>query len=175
MIESEITTSLISENARSEIDKWLEKYPANQKRSAVLFALRVVQEENGGWLTKDLMIAVADYLELPHIAVYEVATFYSMYDLEPVGRNKIKICTSISCMLRGSDKIISHLHDRLGININETTPDGLFTLKEVECLAACGNAPALQVNDKAYIEDVTPEKIDLILDELKDLEAADGK
>ncbi|MBA2654237.1 MAG: NADH-quinone oxidoreductase subunit NuoE [Gammaproteobacteria bacterium] len=168
-------TNLLSTQAKSQINVWLKKYPANQKRSAVLFALRVVQEENGGWLTNDLMDAVAKYLELPSIAVYEVATFYSMYDLKPVGRHKVKVCTSISCMLKGSDKIISHLRDRLGINMGETTPDGLFTLKEVECLAACGNAPAIQIDDKSYFEDITPEKIDVILDEMQALETANGK
>lgn len=175
MIDSENITSLISDETKDQIDRWLEKYPSNQKRSGVLHALRLVQEENNGWLTNDLMDAVAEYLGLPPIAVYEVATFYSMYDLKPVGRNKVKVCTSISCMLRGSDKIISHLRNRLGVNMGETTPDGIFTLKEVECLAACGNAPALQINDKNYYEDITPEKIDIILDEIQARENADGK
>jgi NADH-quinone oxidoreductase subunit E len=134
-----------------------------------------VQEENGGWLTDNLMAAVADYLEIPLIAVCEVVSFYSMYDTALVGRYKIKICASITCMLRGSDRLLAHLHDRLGIGINETTPDGLFTLKEVECLAACGNAPVMQVNDRTYFEDLTPQKIDIILDELKQLETEDGK
>jgi NADH-quinone oxidoreductase subunit E len=175
MIESHILTGLLSDSAKDQIDRWLQKYPPDQKKSAVLFALRIVQEENGGWLTTELLKAVADYLNIPHIAAYEVATFYSMYDLQPVGRNKIKICTSISCMLRGSNKIIAHLRDRLGIHIGQTTSDGLFTLKAAECLAACGNAPVLQINDRDYFEDVTPEKIDLILDKMQEREAADGK
>ena len=175
MIQSEMTTNLLSETVREQIDRWLEKFPPDQKRSATLYALRVVQEENGGWLTDELMAAVAEYLNIPAIGVYEVATFYSMYDLNKVGKHKIKICTSISCMLRGSDKIINHLRDRLGINLGETTPDGLFTLKAVECLAACGNAPALQINDRSYVENIDPEKIDLILDELQVLEIADGQ
>lgn len=166
--------SLLSDSAQEQIDRWLQKYPPDQKRSAVLYALRVVQEENGGWLTTDLMDAVADYLEIPRIAVYEVATFYSMYDLKPVGNIKVKVCTSISCMLRGSDKIINHLRDRLGIKVGETTPDGQFTLYEVECLAACGNAPAIQIDDKDYFEDITPEKIDLVLDKLQTRERSDG-
>lgn len=174
VIESALPTSLLSDTVKDKIDQWRTKYPANQQRSAVLFALRVVQEENGGWLTKDLMEEVAHYLNLPLIAVFEVATFYSMYDLKPVGRHKIKICTSITCMLRGSDKIISHLRDRLAVNVGETTSDELFTLKEVECLAACGNAPVIQVDDKHYFEDITPEKIDLIIDELHELEATNG-
>lgn len=156
----------LSESAKAKIDQWLEKFPPDQKRSGVLYALRVVQEENGGWLNEALMNAVAEYLNLPPISVYEVGTFYSMYDLQPVGK-KIKVCTSISCMLRGSDKIISHLRDRLGINLGQTTPDGAFTLKSVECLAACGNAPVIQIDDRDYCEDVTPEKIDLLIDELR--------
>lgn len=169
-------TNLLSDTARSQIDRWLEKFPSDKKRSAVLYALRVVQEENGGWLTNELMVAVADYLGIPHIAVFEVGTFYSMFDLHPVGRNKIKVCTSISCMLRGSDKIISHLRDRLGVNLDETTPDGIFTLKATECLAACGNAPVIQINDREYYEDVTPEKIDLVIDEIREREeTSNGK
>lgn len=168
-------TQVLSEAIRAQIDRWLEKYPANQKRSGVLYALRIAQEENGGWLTTQLMDAVADYLGIPHIAVYEVATFYSMYDLKPLGKIKVKICTSISCALKGSDKIIAHLRDRLGINIGETTTNGVFTLKEVECLAACGNAPVVQINDRDYIEDVTPEKIDVELDRIQERETANGE
>lgn len=173
--ELEVEPTILSDSAKDQIDRWLEKYPPEQKKSAVLYALRVVQEENGGWLTTELIDAVADYLNIPHIAAYEVATFYSMYDLQPVGRNKIKICTSISCMLRGSDKLIAHLHNRLGISVGQTTPDGLLTLKEAECLAACGNAPVLQINDRDYFVDITPEKIDVILDKITQQETADGK
>lgn len=175
MISSKTEIITLSEATRAKIDEWLKKYPADQKRSGVLYALRIVQEENGGWLTTELMNAVADYLSIPRIAAYEVATFYSMYDLKPVGKVKVKVCTSISCMLRGSDKLISHLRDRLGINIGETTPDGLFTLTGAECLAACGGAPALQIDDREYIENVTPEKIDLVLDSIQEQEAANAK
>lgn len=175
MISTKSEVSILSEPTRALIDRWLEKYPADQARSGVLYALRVVQEENGGWLTNDLMDAVADYLEIPKISVYEVATFYSMYDLKPLGKVKVKVCTSISCMLRGSDKIISHLRDRLGVGLGETTANGLFTLKEVECLAACGGAPAIQIDDQDYIENVTPEKIDLILDRIQEREESHDK
>ena len=175
MIKSEIEQTILSNSVRNLIDRWLEKFPLDQKKSAILYALRVAQEENGGWLTTELVDAVADYLNIPHVAAYEVATFYSMYDLQPVGRNKIKICTSISCMLRGSDKLVAHLHSRLGINVGQTTSDGLFTLKEAECLAACGNAPVLQINDQDYFENITPEKIDIILDKIRQQETADGK
>jgi NADH-quinone oxidoreductase subunit E len=158
----ETKTAILSEATRQQIDEWLQKYPPNHKRSAVLWALRIVQEENGGWLTNELMNAVADYLEMPHIAVYEVATFYSMYDLEPVGRHKILFCTNISCMLAGCDRIAEHVKQRLNINFGETTLDGRFTLKEVECMAACG-APMMQI-DRDYHVNLTPEKVDEILD-----------
>lgn len=148
------------------IDQWLTKYPPNQRQSAVLYALKIVQEDNNGWLTEPLMDAVAAYLGMPKIAVYEVASFYSMFELKPVGKHKISVCTNISCMLCESDKIVEHLKRRLGIDFGETTPDGLFTLKEVECLAACGGAPAMQI-DTEYHEKVSPDKIDIILDALK--------
>lgn len=157
---------MLSESTRHEIDQWLKKYPATQKRSAVISALHIVQAENGGWLTNELMDAVADYLELPKIAVYEVATFYTMYDLKPVGRHKINVCTNVSCMLSGSADVIDHLEKRLQIKVGETTPDQKFTLREVECLAACVGAPMMCVN-KTYHEHLTPEKIDAILDELE--------
>ncbi len=160
------TPTKLSEAARRQIEPWLKKYPPDQKRSAVLWALRVVQAENGGWLTSELMDAVADYLDMPHIAVYEVATFYSMFDLEPVGRHKILFCTNISCMLAGCGAVAEHLKKRLGINFGETTLDGRFTLKEVECMAACAAAPMMQV-DHEYYEHLTPEKVDEILERYK--------
>ncbi len=124
------------------------------------------QEENGGWLTDDLMTGVAEYLGLPKIAAYEVATFYSMFNLNPVGRYIINVCTNISCMLSGSEKVVEHLKKRLGVELGETTQDGKFTLREVECLAACAAAPMFQIGKK-YYETLTPEKIDAILAELE--------
>ncbi|MGE3919942.1 MAG: NADH-quinone oxidoreductase subunit NuoE [Gammaproteobacteria bacterium] len=159
-------SALLSESTRKQIDQWIQKYPADQKQSAVLAALHIVQEANDGWLSKSLLNAVADYLEMPHIAVYEVATFYSMYDLEPVGRHKIFVCTNISCMLRDCGKIVDHLKQRLQISFNETSKDGRFTLKEVECMAACTNAPMMQI-DKDYHENLTPEKVNEILEKYK--------
>jgi NADH-quinone oxidoreductase subunit E len=156
----------LSARAKAEIDEWLKKYPADQRRSAVIPALHIAQDENGGWLTTELMNEVGDYLQIPHVAVYEVATFYSMYELKPVGRHKISVCTNISCMLADSDGIVRCLKDRLGIEFNETTPDGKFTLKEVECLGACVTAPVMLV-DKTYHEKLTPEKVDHILSELE--------
>ena len=156
---------LISEQSRTDIDRWIKKYPEEQKRSAVMSALRIVQDQNNGYLTTDLMDAVAEYLDMPSIAVYEVATFYSMFELEPVGRHKICLCTNISCMLCGSDNIVEHLTQRLGIAMGQTTPDGRFTLKEVECLGACVEAPMFQIGD-TYYGNLTAEKIDKILEGL---------
>ena len=158
-------TNLLSAESLAEIDMWVNKYPIEQKQSACMAALRIVQDANGGHLTESLMDAVADYLEMPRISVYEVATFYSMYELTPVGKHKICICTNISCMLCGSDEVVAHFKKRLGIGLGETTADGRITLKEVECLGACVGAPMLQI-DKNYFENLTPETIDVILDGL---------
>lgn len=148
------------------IDGWLKKYPIDQKQSAVIIALLETQESNGGWLSEDLMDAVAAYLEMPKIAVYEIATFYSMFELKPVGRHKICLCTNIACQLCDVEKLYKHLQKRLGINFGQTTKDGRFTLKEVECLAACGGAPALQIG-RQYYEKVTVEQLDALLEELE--------
>ena len=157
-----ISPAMLSAETRKKIDHWTQKYPPEQKQSAVIPALHIVQEENGGWLSEALIEGVAAYLEMPKIAVYEVATFYSMYELKPVGRHKISLCTNISCMLCGSAQIADYLKQKLGISFNETTEDGKFTLKEVECLAACTNAPMMMIG-KTYHENLTPEKIDQIL------------
>ncbi len=158
--------NLFSPEIRAEIDKWVAKYPAEWKQSAVMAALRIVQDDNGGYLTQELMDRVADYLDMPPIAVYEVATFYSMYELDKVGRHKICVCTNVSCMICGSENIVEHLEKRLGIKLGETTEDGRFTLKEVECLGACGGAPMFQIG-KQYYENLTPELVDSILDSLE--------
>jgi NADH-quinone oxidoreductase subunit E len=157
---------LFSAEVRKEIDQWIAKYPADRKQSAVMAALRIVQDANGGWLTTELMNNVAAYLDMPPIAVYEVATFYSMYELKPVGKHKICVCTNVSCMINDSDRIVEHLERKLGIQMGETTDDGRFTLKEVECLGACGGAPMLQIG-KQYYENLTPEIVDSILDGLE--------
>lgn len=156
----------LSDSLRNKIDQWMLRYPPDQKRSAVLQALHFAQEENNGWLSPEVMDAVAEYLDLPKIAVYEVATFYSMYHLNPVGRHVISVCTNISCMLSGSAEIVEYFKKRLKIAVNETTADGKFTLKAVECLAACTVAPMCQIGKK-YYEHLTPEKIDTILAELE--------
>jgi NADH-quinone oxidoreductase subunit E len=161
------TESRLSDHVREEIDHWVAKYPPDHQRSAVLAALRIVQHDNGGYLTTELMDAVAEYLELPPIAVYEVGTFYSMLETRPVGRHSISVCTNISCMLRGGYEIRDHIEKKLGIRTGESTPDGRFFLKqEEECLAACSFAPMMQV-DHVYHENLTPEKVDEILDKLE--------
>lgn len=157
---------LINAASLAEIDTWIEKYPPEQRQSAVMAALRIVQDQNGGWLTNELMDAVAEYLRMPTISVYEVATFYSMYELKPVGRHKICVCTNISCMLCGSDGIVDHLQKKLGIKVGNTTPDKRYTLKEVECLGACAGAPMLQIG-RTYYENLTPAKVDEILSKLE--------
>lgn len=160
-------SDLLSAHARAEIDHWVARYPADRKQSAVLAALREAQHENGGYLTTELMDAVADYLDMPPIAVYEVASFYSMFELKPVGRHSIAVCTNISCMLRGGEAILAHIEKKLGIRLGESTSDGKFYLKrEEECLAACCGAPMMQV-DHVYHEHLTPEKVDRILDSLE--------
>ncbi len=158
---------VLSAHARAEIDRWLTRYPPDRKQSAVLAALREAQHENGGYLTTELMDAVADYLDMPPIAVYEVGSFYSMFELKPVGRHCISVCTNISCMLRGGDAILAHLEKKLGIRLGESTPDGKFYLKrEEECLAACCGAPMMQV-DHVYYEHLTPEQVNRVLDSLE--------
>lgn len=157
---------ILSEHARLEIDHWVAKFPADQRRSAVLAALREVQHENGGYLTVELMDAVAGYLNLEAMDVYEVASFYSMFETKPVGRHSISVCTNISCMLRGADDIVTHVERRLGVKLGHSTPDGKFYLKpEEECLAGCCGAPMMQV-DHVYHEHLTPERVDQILDAL---------
>lgn len=163
---SQSKLGLITDASRAEIDTWIAKYPTEQRQSACMPALRILQDQNGGWLTTDLMDAVAEYLGMPAIAVYEVATFYSMYELKPVGRHKICVCTNISCLLRGSDEVMEHLQKKLGVKKGEITPDGKFSIKEVECLGACVGAPMMQIG-RDYYENLTPEKIDSILDSLE--------
>lgn len=167
MTESNDTNQLLNDHTRGEIDAWLKKYPEDKKRSAVLAALREVQHQNEGYLTTELMDAVANYLGLPKIQVYEVATFYSMFETKPVARHNVAICTNISCMLMGSDSVVEYIERKLGIKVGESTEDGRIFLKpEEECLAACAAGPMMQV-DHVYHEKLTPEKIDQILDGLE--------
>ena len=156
----------LSAHVREEIDHWVAKFPPERKRSAVISALHAVQHENNGYLTAELMDAVAAYLGLAPIHVYEVASFYSMFETKPVGRHHVSVCTNISCMLRGSQEIVDRVEQKLGIKTGESTADGRIYLKrEEECLAACTGAPMLMV-DHVFHENLTPESVDKILDEL---------
>ena len=162
-----LTKQKLSTHVRKEINVWLTKYPADRKQSAVLAALREVQYVNRGYLTTELMNAVADYLEMPRIAVYEVASFYSMLETEPCGRHSVSVCTNISCMLRGADDIVAHIEKKLGVKTGESTRDDRIYLKEEEeCLAACCGAPMMMVDHK-YYENLTLELVDKVLDGLK--------
>lgn len=158
--------SALSADAYRRIDRETAKFPAQQRRSAVMAALAVAQDELG-WLSKEAMEEVADYLGMPAIAVYEVASFYSMYDLKPMGRYKIAICTNLPCALSGATRAAEHLKRRLGIGFGETTTDGAFTLKEGECFGACGDAPVLLINNKRMESFMSNEKLDTLLSELE--------
>jgi len=161
------SADLLSAETRASIDAWLTRFPPEQKSSAVLAALQAAQHQNGGWVSRDLMDAVADYLEMPRIRVYEVGSFYSMIELEPVGRNMVALCTNLSCLLCGAETIVEYVEKKLGIRLGETTADGRITLKlEEECLAACAGGPMMTVNGH-YHEKLTPEKVDAILDGLE--------
>jgi len=158
---------ILNEHTRGEIDQWRAKYPEERRRSAVLAALREAQHQNEGFLTPDLMDAVAAYLELPSIYVYEAASFYSMFETQPVGRHSVSVCTNISCMLRGADEIVAHIENKLGIKTGESTDDRRIYLKrEEECLAACCGAPMMMV-DHVYYENLTSQRVDEILDSLE--------
>ena len=158
--------SMLSDHVKEEIEHWKARFPEGRQRSAVISALHAAQHENAGFLTPELMNAVADYLELPPIQVYEVATFYSMFTTKPVGRHNVAICTNVSCMLRGADEIVEHVENKLDIKLGESTKDGRIYLKrEEECLAACCGAPMMMVDHK-YHEDLTLDTVDEILDGL---------
>jgi len=167
MSQEQGNASVLSGHTREEIDHWVAKFPPGRQRSAVLSALRAVQEQNHGFLTPELMDAVAEYLKLPPIQVYEVASFYSMFEIHPCGRHHVSICTNISCMLNGADELVAHAEKKLGIKVNESTADGrIFLKREEECLAACTGAPMMMV-DHEFHEHLTPAALDQILDALK--------
>jgi NADH-quinone oxidoreductase subunit E len=156
---------MLSTDVQGKIDREIAKYPADQKQSAVMSALAFAQDEHG-WLSTDIMDAVARYLGMPPVAVYEVATFYTMYNLKPQGRFKVTICTNLPCALSGATAAAAHLKARLGVGFNETTPDGRFTLKEGECMGACGDAPVLIVNDRRMCSWMSDAKLDELVDDL---------
>ena len=159
--------SVLSEHTRRELDHWIAKFPPGRQRSACIAGLRAAQEQNNGFLTPELMDAVAEYLKLQPIQVYEVASFYSMFETHPCGRHHVSICTNISCYLNGGDELVAHAERKLGIKTNQSTPDGrIFLKREEECLAACTGAPMMMV-DHDFHENLTPAKLDAILDALK--------
>ena len=156
---------MLSVLSLKKIDCEVEKYPIDQKRSAVMSALAIAQDEKG-WLANETMDFIAQYLGMPPIAVYEVATFYNMYNLQPLGKYKLTICTNLPCGLSGGNDAATHLKRKLGIGFNQTTADAKFTLKEGECMGACGDAPVLLVNNKRMCSFMSNEKIDQLLEEL---------
>ena len=158
---------ILSAHVREEIERWKARFPEDRQRSAVIGALHAVQHENDGYLTAEFMNGVADYLDLPTIQVYEVATFYSMFQTKPVGRHNVAICTNVSCMLRGAEELVEHVERKLDTKLGDSTDDGRIYLKrEEECLAACCGAPMMMVDHK-YHENLTTEKVDEILDGLE--------
>ncbi len=165
--------AMLSPKALERIDREVAKYPPQQKQSAVMAALAIAQDEKG-WLATETMDFVADYLGMPAVAVYEVATFYAMYDVKPTGKYKITICTNLPCALQDAVKSAEYLKQRLGIGFGETTPDGLVTLKEGECMGACGDAPVLLVNNKRMCSWMRPDRLDALLAELKAAGAGTG-
>ena len=157
---------MLTTGSLQRIDREVAKYPPDQKKSAVMSALIIAQDEKG-WLSNELMDYIAQYLGMPPVAVYEVASFYTMYNRKPVGRHKLTICTCLPCGLQGSLAAADHLRERLGIGFNETTPDGRFTLKEGECMGACAMAPVVLVNNKKMHDYMSNEKLDQLLESLK--------
>ena len=157
----------LTSDIKNKISSFKDKFPEGRQRSAIIEALHLVQHKNEGYLTPELLGEVAEVLNVPAMYIYEVATFYSMFSTKPVGRNNVAICTNISCMLRGADEVVDHVEKKLEIKIGESTSDGrIYLKKEEECLAACCGAPMMMVNHE-YHENLTPEKIDEILDKLK--------
>ena len=158
--------TILSPGALAKIDQAAAKYPPDKRQSAVMAALTIAQDEKG-WLSTETMDFVAHYLGMPPVAVYEVASFYTMYDLKPRGKYKLALCTNLPCALQGANAAAAHLKRKLGIGFNETTADGLFTLKEGECFGACGDAPVFLLNDKRMCCAMTPDKLDELMKELK--------
>src|SRR5687767_6680036 len=157
---------MLTTDSLRKIDREIAKYPADQKQSAVMSALIIAQDEKG-WLSPEVMDYVASYLDMPPVAVYEVASFYSMYNLKPMGRHKITLCTCLPCGLQGALDAADHLRARLGIDFNETTADGRVTLKEGECMGACAMAPVLLVNNKKMHDYMSNDKLDQLIESLK--------
>ena len=156
---------MLSDQVQEKINHELKKYPASQKQSAVMSALRFVQDEKG-WISSDDMVDVAAYLGMPHVAVYEIATFYHMYNLKPMGSHTLTVCTNLSCQLMGANETMDYIKHKLGVEVGEVTVDGKFGLREAECMGACVEGPLLTVNNKRMCSRMTPAKIDQLLTEL---------
>jgi NADH-quinone oxidoreductase subunit E len=166
-LAEELKVSVIQGDVKTRIDRWIANYPEENRKSALMPALRIVQETSNGYLTTELMDQIAEYLQVRPIEVYEVATFYSMYQHKPVGRHQICLCTNLSCMLRGSDELLEHIKHKISVtNTGEVSPDGKFSVRKVECAGACGGAPMMWIG-KDYHENLTEETIDEILDGLE--------
>ena len=157
---------MLTKSATQKIEKELKKFPKDQRQSAIIAALRIIQNEKG-FLTDELIGLAADYLDMPKIAAMEVATFYNMFELKPAGKYKISICTNISCALRDADEIVCYLKKKLNINFNEITKDNKFSLRESECMGACSGAPLMTINNQKMYECLTPQKVDQILEDLE--------
>ena len=157
---------IFSPAINAKLEEWEKRYPKDQKRSVIIPGLHVLQDHSGGYLTTELMEALAQYLEVPEASVFEVATFYGMYDLDKVGRHKLNVCTNVSCMLNGAKQLMTHIEKRLDIKAGQTTADGRITLRAVECQGACCGAPMLEV-DKVFHENLTIDKVDQIIDSLE--------
>ena len=162
---------MITEATRARFAREVAKYPAEQKQSAVMACLSIVQQEQG-WVSQEIEAVIADYLGMPEIAVHEVTTFYNMYNQQPVGKYKLAVCTNLPCQLRGGNQALHHLEAKLGIEMGETTPDGMFTLQQCECLGACADAPAMLVSDRHMCSFMDNDKLDQLVDGLR---AAEGK
>ena len=160
---------MISESTRARFDKEVAKYPPEQRQSAVMACLAIVQQEQG-WVSPESEKEVADYLGMPAIAVHEVTTFYNMYNQQPVGKYKLNVCTNLPCQLRDGQKALQHLEKKLGVAMGETTPDGLFTLQQSECLGACADSPVMLVNDRTMCSFMSADKLDQLVDGLKKAE-----
>jgi NADH-quinone oxidoreductase subunit E len=158
--------AMLSAESMAKLERAVAKYPSDQRQSAVMAALAIAQDEKG-WLATDTMDFVARYLGMPAVAVYEVATFYTMYELAPVGRNKLTLCTNLPCQLQGAEVAAEHLKKTLGIGFGQTTADGCFTLKEGECMGACGDAPVMMKNNRTMLSWMTPDKLDTLIADLR--------
>lgn len=171
----QLQQGILTDKAIEHLDHWAAKFPDYGKHSAIIPALKFIQEEAGGWLSDDLIKAVADYLDMPRIKAFEVATFYTMLNLKPTGRHKLAVCNNLPCKLADADRIVDHIKRKLNIQENEADDSGRFYLETVECMGACHGAPMMQVDDRDYHENLTVEKVDRLLDQIVSEEQTNGE